>query len=104
MMMGDEEAFKEMSQVVDAARPQALSHYLYFADEADSRLAGELLKSQDFTVVRRMGADGVNWLVYATHFTIPSLDNIERLRKAMEGLADTFRGEYDGWEIATAAE
>jgi len=100
-MTNDEDALKEVSELVDIAKPQALSHYLYFANKADSTLVEELLAKRGFVVAMRIGADGVNWLVHATHHVVPSGENIEKVRSELEELADTYRGEYDGWEVAT---
>jgi hypothetical protein len=100
-MVNDEDALREVSELVDVEKPQAVSHYLYFAKKPDSNLVGELLDKQDFVVTMRLGADGVNWLVHATHYVVPSSENIEKFRSELEELANTYRGEYDGWEVAT---
>jgi hypothetical protein len=88
----------ESADVID----QPMRHYLYFPKKLDAETAGRRLRERGFSVEVRKGADGDNWLALATHGTPQNAYDVEELRDEMEALAAKLRGEYDGWEIATA--
>ena len=78
--------------------PRHVQHYLYFPRYEASELVAKRLRDSGFTTEKRLGADGINWLVLARHETVPTEVEIERLREVMEKLAAEHGGEYDGWE------
>jgi len=86
---------------LDPKSSPTFSHYLYFPTESGARNVAEALESDAFLVVVRPGADGVNWLVLASR-SIPSSGSIEDERVKLEKLAESFEGEYDGWETSIA--
>lgn len=99
-MATDKDVLKELSQLVDLALPQRVSHYFYFPSEADSTLIAEQLSERGFEIESRLGADGANWLILATHSVILNEENIQRLRLELDELMNGCPGEYDGWEVA----
>ncbi len=75
-----------------------MSHYLYFPAQSDARRAAADLAPRGFRIEQRMGADGVNWLVLASHDIAPSEASIASARRVMEDAVNDGVGEYDGWE------
>jgi hypothetical protein len=64
---------------------------------ADS-IANEL-RQHSFSTEQRLGADGENWLVLATHEVVVSEALMRSTRLSMEALIAKFGGgENDGWE------
>jgi len=93
-----EEAMSGKSKLTSEA--QAMRHYLYFAKKGDAETAAERLRDRGFAVQVRKGADGKNWLAFATHTPPTDDDQMEQLRDELESLAAELSGEYDGWELA----
>jgi hypothetical protein len=97
-MSEDKKAIAELSAVSGPDATHLIAHYAYLASsDAASAVATEL-RNRGFKVEIRLGADGVNWLVLARHFMIPSETAMASSRRLMETLLQEFRGEYDGWE------
>ena len=97
-MSGDERALVELAAISDINVPHVILHYLYLpTDEAATSVATEL-RRHGFKTEKRIGADGVNWLVQACHEDIPSESLITSTRELMESLVYKSGGEYDGWE------
>ncbi|HSP81465.1 MAG TPA: ribonuclease E inhibitor RraB [Myxococcaceae bacterium] len=80
-------------------RPGQLSHYLYFRAQKEGQAVAAELKKRGFEVESRKSADGVKWLVLATH-RLESVEDFPNVRDALEQLAEQHSGEYDGWELA----
>jgi hypothetical protein len=97
-MSDDKQAVAELAAVSDADAPHLILHYVYLpSSEAAALIADELL-NRGFNVERRLGADGVNWLVLARHVAVPSEALMASTRRSMETLVEKFGDEYDGWE------
>ncbi len=90
-----------IEQLLDASTPGAphvVLHYLYFPAKSAAAEAAAGLRTLGFQTEERLGADATNWLVLARHKVIPSEETIASARRAMEDLARSCDGEYDGWE------
>lgn len=82
----------------DDNEPIFVVHYLYAPDsEAANKVAVELNR-RGFRAKARLSADGVNWLVLASHETVLTETVMASIRRSMEALIGEVHGEYDGWE------
>jgi regulator of RNase E activity RraB len=102
-MLEEELALQEVLRAT--ASPDALhcfQHYLYFASSDVGEAVAAQLRERGFTVESRPGADGVHWLVLASHFIRPEREAVETARMSLEQLAREHAGEYDGWEASLA--
>ena len=76
--------------------------YLYFADEASARSAGESVRAEGFKTEVRLGADDENWLCLATgNLTTADADEVE---DRLTELAESLGGEFDGIDRGTTPE
>lgn len=104
--MQEDLALQELLQATDAPEaPHCFQHYLYFASSDVGEAVAEQLRERGFTVESRPGADGVHWLVLASHVIRLEREAVVAARMSLERLALEHAGEYDGWEasLATAA-
>lgn len=99
---GDRRALEELTRHSRIDEPLVLRHYLYFRDSAAASAVGKRIGSQDFNVVIRRGADGVDWLVLASQRVVPGEEAVEATRQLLENVASEYGGEYDGWEAEVA--
>lgn len=97
--MSDEHALGVLSEHSDLSRPHTVRHYIYAPTSDAAVEIAEELESRGFEVERRLGADGTNWLVLASHRVVPSAELMADTRRSLEALADEAEGEYDGWEV-----
>ena len=100
--MSDRAALEALLRASTPGTPHRLQHYLYFPSERRARKAATSLRKQGFSTEQRLGADGVSWLVLATHRLVPSEALVETVRSTMERIAASLSGEYDGWEAQVA--
>jgi len=94
---------RRANQRFPPATGEATSHYLYFPTLAAAESAGEHLRDRGYRVEVCQGADRENWLALARRARPKTGEEMDRLRNEMESLADQYRGDYDGWEIAAEA-
>lgn len=97
-MDGDSAALEELFRSSKPGERHRVLHYLYIPRKRDAEEAAKLLDAAGFGTETRLGADGENGLVLATHRVVPSLQIISEARTRMTGIAGRFSGEYDGWE------
>lgn len=100
-MTEEELALRELLQGSAAPNaPHLFQHYLYLPTREEGETVAEQLRARGFTVESRLGADGVNWLVLASHHLLPERQVLEAARSSLEQLAREHGGEYDGWEAS----
>jgi hypothetical protein len=95
----DRDALKHLGAVSDMDVVHVVHHYLYFPREEAAKNVAGILRERGFVVEERLGADGINWLVLATHRMVPTEAGIAKMREFLEHIAEESAGEYDGWEI-----
>jgi hypothetical protein len=98
-MNDDREALKHLYSATAPGRSHRVNHYLYFPTQKTATAVAKILRDEGFTTEVRLGAEGTDWLVLASHNIAPSEEAIATSRKLMEGLAEKEDGEYDGWEV-----
>ena len=97
-MSDDRQAIREIARVSDGDAIHTILHYLYApSSEAGGEIAKEL-GQRGFRTEKRLGGDGVNWLVLARHDAVPTEELMKSTRRSMEALMIRVGGEYDGWE------
>ena len=85
----------------DLTKPRHVIHFLYFAAESDARAAADAIGDASWkTVVEAPTETSAEWRVKADDHRIVGPDTVPAVRAWFEGVADTYRGEYDGWEAA----
>lgn len=72
-----------------------VKHYLYFASSATAAAVADELEKRGYQAEYRQGALGDSWLVLAYTSADPAAS-----RSTLEDIAESFQGEYDGWEAA----
>lgn len=97
-MSNDQVALDQLSKVSDRSQTHTILHYLYFPKKDAAKKVAQQLRTDGFEIEDRLGADGINWLVLASHNIVPSDEALTTARELMEQLADSSGGEYDGWE------
>ena len=83
---------------VDVTQPVMLRHYLYFAFEYEARVVAAQLGQQGFDIDVRDAPMNSGILVLARRSEIPACDTIHEIRTSLSELAQSQKGEYDGWE------
>lgn len=82
----------------DSTKPHNVDFFFYriTSEEAAYNLAARL-KSEGYDCSVFLYTEG-DWTCVASKVMVPTLDNIESLRKNFERLARQHDGVYDGWE------
>lgn len=81
----------------DLSKPHKIEFFLYFPSEDKASRAAAEIKKDVPTVEVRLGADGKDWLCFATKDMDPKHSELVRLRSVFNSVAKSFNGEYDGW-------
>jgi hypothetical protein len=86
----------------DLTKPTQFIHYLLFPDRERAMAAGKLIADGlTYDVRGRAVAEPEGeWLVTAECEHVPTLENIDRMRRALTLAAEQHGGEYDDWEAA----
>ena len=103
-MSDDRVALEELARALEPGTACTVLHYLYLPKRENAPTIVESLRARGFRVQERLGADGVNWLVLASHTVVPSLEVILRTRASMNEMVRPCAGEYDGWEADLKAK
>lgn len=97
-MNDDTQAVREIEAVSNDNILHTVLHYLYVPNSQAASKVEDELKQRGFRTEKRLGADGVNWLVLARHEVVPSDELMIAMRRSMEAIIGRIGGEYDGWE------
>ena len=84
----------------DLAKPHHIDFYLYLPSEADAQAAETELRSLGYSVTVRVGPDSIHWLCLASRTMMPTVQGLTEARVVFKGLAQTYKGAYDGWQAA----
>jgi len=94
----DEHAVQQLKKFnLNFDKPQVVEFFFYFTTKALAQKAGEEIICEGCDVTIKLGAMKDSWLCLATKEIVPSPDELERLRKVFEAIAEKYNGEYDGW-------
>jgi regulator of RNase E activity RraB len=81
--------------------PQWFEHYLYFDRHREAKRAASELRQAGYRV--DLDRSGSQWRVLAQHQLLPNEEALEEAIEFLEGLAERYGGEYDGWGVAIEA-
>jgi regulator of ribonuclease activity B len=73
----------------------AREHFFYFPVKADAEIVAVRLRDRGWTAQVALGADDVNWLVFARE--PDPVRDMGELWDELVTLAEQFNGEYDGY-------
>jgi hypothetical protein len=90
------EAFRKIGG--DAKRPVTLRHYLYFALEYEARVVAAKLEPEGFETELRNAVLNSGVLLLARREETLDVERIHELRRRLNEMALSQKGEYDGWE------
>ena len=79
-----------------------VTHYIYCQTEGDALELSAVLNERGFQTVQESSPAERPWLVLATH-DVAGEEGLDGARQALETLAASCRGEYDGWQTEPGA-
>jgi rhodanese-related sulfurtransferase len=82
------------------SKPHHIDFYLYLPSEGDAQAAEAELRSLGYTVTVREGPDSIHWLCLASRTMVPTVQGLTEARVVFKGLAQSYKGAYDGWQAA----
>jgi hypothetical protein len=99
---GDDHLLSLIAKQSDLAAGRHWVHYLYTANEADARGAGQAIAAAGWQLTVDVAAKGSGWVVIAERQgAVTSPDAVRAAREFFEGVAArTPGGKYDGWEAS----
>ena len=94
---GDDEQLTLMQEESHLATPRRWTHFLFFGDEATAHEVGAQLEN-DWQVDVLPSPDGSGWTLQLTRESVQvSALAVITARRELTALAESHRGEYDGW-------
>jgi len=108
VVQGDAEEVARDSAVLDQlraagsnlAKPHRIAFYLYLPSKPEADAAEAELRSMGYSVEVRKGPDDIHWLCLATRTMVPTVQGLTDARVVFKGLAQRYKGAYDGWQAA----
>lgn len=88
----------------DLTKTHSIDFYLYFSTKNIASEVARQLNAEGFATEVRLGADEKNWLCLATKRMIPDESALNSLGTSFENLAESYQGEFDGWESEVVKE
>ena len=79
------------------SKPHKIEFFLYFPTQSVAEKASFNILSAGFDVEVSRAAQGDSWLCFATKTMIPTLPDLQGIRRDFMDLAASMDGEYDGW-------
>lgn len=99
MRIDDRMALQSMLDT--GANPDAVypfEHFLYFGDERLAGFAALAIQDAGYQTEVVSSTDG-GWLVIVYTYHRPNPSELERRIEFLQGVAESFGGEYDGWGV-----
>ena len=81
----------------DLERSHEMEFFLYLPDRGSADAAAVQLAAEGFGVEVKAAEEGGDWLCLATRSMVPTLDELQRLRRHLAAVAESREGAYDGW-------
>ena len=82
----------------DLTKAHSIDFYLYFLTKNIASEVARQLSAEGFATEVHLGADEKNWLCLATKRMILDESALNSLGTSFENLAESYQGEFDGWE------
>jgi len=81
----------------DLQRSHEMEFFLYVPDRRSADAVAAQLEVEGFAVEVKAAEEGGDWLCLATRTMVPTLDELQRLRRHLAAVAASREGAYDGW-------
>jgi regulator of RNase E activity RraB len=81
----------------DLGRSHEMEFFLYLPDRTSADAVATQLAAEGFAVGVETSKEGNDWLCLATRTMVPTLDELQRLRRHLAAVAESREGAYDGW-------
>ena len=81
----------------DLGRSHEMEFFLYLPDRGSADAVAAQLEAEGFAVGVSAAEDAGDWLCLATRMMVPTLDELQRLRRHLAAVAESREGAYDGW-------
>jgi hypothetical protein len=81
----------------DLERSHEMEFFLYLPDRTSADAVAAQLEAEGFAVGVKAAEAGDDWLCLATRTMVPTLDELQRLRRHFAAVAESREGAYDGW-------
>lgn len=81
----------------DLERTHEMEFFLYLPDRTTADAVAAQLEAEGFAVGVKASEEGGDWLCLATRTMVPTLDELQRLRRHLGAVAESREGAYDGW-------
>jgi len=81
----------------DLSKPHNIEFFLYFPTQAIAEQPASRIRDEGFQVKVEKAAKGEAWLCFAAKTMVPDLPALQKIRRDFGSLADSLKGEYDGW-------
>ncbi len=82
----------------DLSKAHSMDFYLYFSSEPIAFEVARQLSAEGFDAKVDLEADEKNCLCLATKRMIPDESALNSLGISLQNLAESYQGEFDGWE------
>jgi regulator of RNase E activity RraB len=94
----DQEVLDQLRQAgSNLAKPHTVEFFLYFPTEQAAIDAAKEIQPEVDGLKVNLGADETNWLCFGVKSMVPRPDDLRRLRKCFNQIANKHNGDYDGW-------
>jgi len=82
----------------DLTKAHSMDFYFYFSGEQIASGVARQLSAAGLDTKVDLGADKKSWLCLTTKRMIPDESALNLLGTSFENLAESYQGEFDGWE------
>ena len=98
---GDGAVIEQLREAgADLSQPREVRYYLYLPTAADARAVATIAQTGGRSIQVQPAATGDDWLVLITETIVVDEATMAARRNEFHGLADSRKGQYDGWEAA----
>ena len=81
----------------DLSKPHDIEFFLYLPTEAAAESAASRVSEHGFVAAVSPPLEGAPWLCLVTKTMIPTVSELQRIRRDFDDLANSLGGNYDGW-------
>jgi hypothetical protein len=81
----------------DLSKPHEVEFFLYLPTQSAAEQVADQIRKDGFQAEVKASAKGGDWLCFATRIMVPTLAELQRIRRDFENILAPLHGEYDGW-------
>jgi hypothetical protein len=94
----DEAVLVQLQQAkADLSKPHEVEFFLYLPTQAAAEQVANQVRKDGFHAEVKPSAKGGDWLCFAIRIMVPTLAELQRIRRDFEKILAPLHGEYDGW-------